>query len=249
VILTREALELLSRRLPVTGAEIRRPDGSSIARLGFAAEPAVRHAIGTGDELLLAPLRELTDKEMELVRAVAGTLGTALAHLRDEERMRHQAVHDPLTGLPNRTLLRDRLDRALARSQRDGGDTGVLFLDLDNFKQVNDVRGHAAGDAVLVELGRRLQAAIRPTDTVARVGGDEFVVVCEQVNEQAATALGHRLESAIGQPLTVGDVEHRLTASIGIAIGQTGGEALVRRADAALYAAKALGPGHIEVSN
>ena len=124
----------------------------------------------------------------------------------------------------------------------------MLFVDLDNFKDVNDARGHAAGDAVLVELGRRLEAAIRPTDTVARVGGDEFVVVCEQVNERSAVALGHRLERSIEQPLWIGDVEHRLTASIGIAVGLTPGDSLVRRADAALYGAKARGSGAIEVS-
>ena len=103
---------------------------------------------------------------MNLVRAVANTLGIALTRQRDEERIRHEAVHDPLTGLPNRTLLWDRLDRALARSQRDGGATGVLFVDLDNFKEVNDAHGHAAGDAVLVELGRRRM-----------VGGQEDMIV------------------------------------------------------------------------
>jgi diguanylate cyclase (GGDEF)-like protein len=196
----------------------------------------------------VVPERELTDEEVNLVRTVANTLGIALAHQRDEERIRHEAVHDPLTGLPNRTLLRDRLDRALARSLRDGGDTGVLFVDLDGFKQVNDAHGHGVGDAVLVELGRRLQAAIRPTDTVARVGGDEFVVVCEQVDEQSALALGRRLELAIVQPLRLGEMEHRLTASIGIAVGRGDRDGLVRRADAALYGAKARGSGSVEVS-
>jgi diguanylate cyclase (GGDEF)-like protein/PAS domain S-box-containing protein len=248
VNLAREAVELLPTTLPVVGAEVRQADGSALARIGSAGAVRVRLPIGDGDELLVMAARELTEDEMNLVRAVANTLGTALSHLRDEERIRHEAVHDPLTGLPNRTLLRDRLDRALARSVRDGGATGVLFVDLDNFKQVNDAHGHAAGDAVLVELGRRLQAAIRPTDTVARMGGDEFVVVCEQVDEQSALALGHRLERAIAQPLVLGEVAHRLTASIGIAIGRSDHEALVRRADAALYGAKARGSGSIEVS-
>ena len=94
---------------------------------------------------------------MSFVRAVANTLATALARLRDEERMRHEALHDPLTGLANRTLLRDRLEHALARSGRDGGATGVVFVDLDNFKRVNDAYGHATGDAVLVELGKRTE--------------------------------------------------------------------------------------------
>jgi diguanylate cyclase (GGDEF)-like protein/PAS domain S-box-containing protein len=246
--LAREAVELLPTRLPVLGVEVRQGDGSALARVGTSSAANVRVPLGGGDELLVAAERELNLEEMNLVRAVANTLGTALTHLRDEERMRHEALHDPLTGLPNRTLLRDRLDRALARSLRDGGATGVLYVDLDNFKQVNDANGHAAGDAVLVELGRRLQGAIRPTDTVARIGGDEFVLVCEQVDEQSALALGHRLGQAIEQPLLLGELDHRLTASIGLAIGRSDREGLLRRADAALYGAKARGPGSIEVS-
>ena len=108
--------------------------------------------------------------------------------------MRHEALHDPLTGLANRTLLRDRLEHALARSAREDLPTGVLFIDLDEFKDVNDRYGHAAGDAVLVELAGRLRAAVRPADTVARLGGDEFIVVCEHVDRDAALALGARLE-------------------------------------------------------
>lgn len=241
--LTHEAIELLRARLPVAAAELR---ASSRPRKSTGPS-TVRVPIGAGDELLVVPERELTEEEQNLVRTVANTLGIALAHLRDEERIRHEAVHDPLTGLPNRTLLRDRLDRALARSVRDGGDTGVLFVDLDNFKQVNDAHGHGVGDAVLIELGRRLQAAIRPTDTVARVGGDEFVVVCEQVDKPSTLALGRRLALAVEQPLRLGEVEHRLTASIGIAVGRSDRDELVGRADAALYGAKARGSGSIEV--
>jgi len=247
VSLAREAVELLPGRLPVLGAEVRQADGSPLASIGIAAAVKLRLPLGGGHELLVMPERELTEQELNLVRAVANTLGTALMHQRDEERIRHEAVHDPLTGLPNRTLLWDRLDRALARSLRDGGATGVLFVDLDNFKDVNDAHGHAAGDAVLVELGRRLQSAIRPTDTVARIGGDEFVVVCEQVDESSALALGRRLEHAIEQPLLLGELEHQLSASIGISIGRSDRDALVRRADAALYGAKARGSGSIEV--
>ena len=241
--LTHVAIELLRTRLPLVAAELR---ASSRPRRS-TGDSAVRVPIGAGDELVVVPERELSEAEENLVRTVANTLGIALAHMRDEERIRHEAVHDPLTGLPNRTLLRDRLDRALARSVRDGGDTGVLFVDLDNFKQVNDAHGHGVGDAVLIELGRRLQAAIRPTDTVARVGGDEFVVVCEQVDKPSALALGRRLELAVEQPLRLGEVEHRLTASIGIAVGRNDREELVGRADAALYGAKARGSGSIEV--
>ncbi len=164
-----------------------------------------------------------------------------------EARVRHAAVHDPLTGLANRTLLRDRLEHALARSQREGGSTGVLFIDLDNFKQVNDAHGHAAGDGVLAELGRRLMATVRPADTVARLGGDEFVVVCEQIDRDAALALGRRLKDAIERALTVRGAPYRLSASIGVALGQADADALVANADAAVYRAKAAGGGQVMV--
>jgi diguanylate cyclase (GGDEF)-like protein len=164
-----------------------------------------------------------------------------------EARVRHAAVHDPLTGLANRVLLRDRLEHALARSQREGGSTGVLFIDLDNFKQVNDAHGHPAGDAVLAELGRRLLATVRPADTVARLGGDEFVVVCEQVDRDTALALGERLKEAIERELSVRGAPYRLSASIGVALGHADADALVGNADAAVYRAKAAGGGRVEV--
>ena len=178
------------------------------------------------------------------MRAVASILGTALVRLRSEERMRHEALHDPLTGLANRTLLRDRLEHALARSARDGTETGVLFIDLDEFKHVNDRLGHAAGDAVLTELGQRLVHAVRPADTVARLGGDEFVVVCEAIDEETALALGQRLDAAIRQPLAVAG---ELSASIGIALGREDADSLLATADAAVYAAKAAGRGRVEL--
>jgi diguanylate cyclase (GGDEF)-like protein/PAS domain S-box-containing protein len=241
--LAAEAVELLRTTLPVTAAQVRLADGTALASYGPMTQAAMALPIGTGDDLLVAPERELGDDETSLVRAVANTLATALARLRDEERMRHEAVHDPLTGLPNRTLLRDRLEHAVAQSERDGRATGVLFIDLDNFKQVNDVYGHAAGDAVLVECGRRLKTAVRPADTVARFGGDEFVVVCEQVDQQIALALGHRLLTTIQIPLTVGAISHALSASVGIALGLGDPETLLANADAAVYRAKAQGRG------
>jgi diguanylate cyclase (GGDEF)-like protein/PAS domain S-box-containing protein len=247
VDLASEAVELLRTTLPVSAAQVRLADGAPLASYGADFAVGLRFPIGTGDDLLLVPERELADEEMSLVRAVANTLATAMARLRDEERMRHEAVHDPLTGLPNRTLLRDRLEHALAQSERDGGATGVLFVDLDNFKQVNDVYGHATGDAVLVEFSRRLRTAVRPADTVARLGGDEFVVVCEEVDEETALALGRRLQAAIQTPLTVGGIPHVLSASIGIALGHSNPDALLANADVAVYRAKAHGRGRAEI--
>jgi len=247
--LAAEAVELMRTTLPIAGAEVRLAGGASLATYGPTTDPAVRLPIGTGDELLVSPERDLHDDEMNLVHAVASTLATALARLRGEEHMRHQAVHDPLTGLANRTLLHDRLEHALARSEREGGATGVLFIDLDNFKQINDAYGHATGDTVLVELCGRLRTAVRPADTIARLGGDEFVVVCEEVDQESALALGRRLQEAIQLPLTVGGVEHGLSASIGVALGHTNSDALLADADAAVYRAKAIGRGRVEPFN
>ncbi len=238
-------MQLIRGRLPVTGAEVRLADGSSLARAGEPGD-GLHLQIGTGDQLVVAPARELTDEEMSIVRAVANTLAVALARLRDEAQMRHEAVHDPLTGLANRTLLRDRLEQVHARSLREGGDTGVLFVDLDDFKQINDAHGHGTGDAVLVEFATRLRHAVRPADTVARVGGDEFVVVCDHLDDAAARALAARLQEAILPPVAVGGAEHQITASIGIAVGRDP-YALLAEADAAAYRAKGAGGGRVEV--
>jgi diguanylate cyclase (GGDEF)-like protein/PAS domain S-box-containing protein len=241
--LAAEAVELMRTTLPIAAAQVRLGGGAPLASFGTTREEGMRLPIGDDDDLLVLAEHELTDQEMSLVRAVANTLATALARRRDEDRMRHQALHDPLTGLPNRTLLRDRLEHALAQSGRGVRETGVLFVDLDNFKQVNDVYGHATGDAVLVEFARRLRTAVRPADTVARLGGDEFVVVCEDVDEDVVLALGGRLEAAIEMPLTVDGIPYRLSASIGIALGHSDADALLANADAAVYRAKARGRG------
>ncbi len=240
-----QAITLLRTLLPIAGAELRRSDGSALAGSGPVSEPHVPLPIGDGDELLISPSRILDVEELGFVRAVASTLATALARLRIEERTRYEALHDPLTGLANRTLLRDRLQHALARRER--GATAALFVDLDNFKQVNDAHGHATGDTVLVEIARRLHTAVRPGDTIARLGGDEFVAVCEGIDVEAALAVAQRLKDAIELPLRADDAEHHLTASIGIALGDADPDALLGDADAASYRAKAAGPGRIEL--
>jgi len=238
-----DAVELIRTTLPIAAAQVRLAGRAPLASFGATPEDGMRLPIGDDDDLLVRPQDELSDQEMSLVRAVANTLATALARRRDEDRMRHEALHDPLTGLPNRTLLRDRLEHALAQSERDGRETAVLFVDLDKFKEVNDAHGHATGDAVLVEFARRLRTAVRPADTVARFGGDEFVVVCEHVDEHVVMALGRRLEAAIQAPLTVDGLPYGLSASIGIALGRSDPDALMANADAAVYRAKAQGRG------
>jgi diguanylate cyclase (GGDEF)-like protein/PAS domain S-box-containing protein len=242
-----EAVELIRVTLPVAGAEVRLADGNVLAADGASTGQHVRLAVGDEDELVAWLERELTEDEHSFLQAIANTLATALARLRTERRMRHEALHDPLTGLANRTLLRDRLEHALARSSRDDAITGVLFIDLDDFKLVNDEHGHAAGDAVLVELAARLRTVVRPADTVARLGGDEFVVVCEEVDEAAALVLAERLREAVQQPVTVADVEHALTASIGVAFGREEPDTMLADADAAVYQAKAAGGGRVEL--
>jgi len=212
--LAEEAIELLRTLLTVQAAAVRLADGSVLAAYETPDPTSpghgVRLPIGDGDALLVTPGRELSDEELSFMQAMAHTLASALTRLRTEQRMRHEALHDPLTGLANRTLLRDRLEHAVARSERERGATGVLFIDLDNFKDVNDTHGHIAGDAVLVESARRLQDALRP-------------------------------------PFFASGREHRLSASIGIALGDREPDRILADADAASYRAKAAGRGRIEL--
>jgi diguanylate cyclase (GGDEF)-like protein/PAS domain S-box-containing protein len=167
-----------------------------------------------------------------------------------EEQLTYQALHDALTGLPNRVLLIDRVGLALDRLERTGGLVAVLFLDLDRFKYVNDSLGHAAGDWLLAEVGKRLVAASRPGDTVARLGGDEFVVVCGELGSRHDAALvARRLGVALAGPFDYRARSISITASIGIAsCGEHGRnpEELVGDADAAMYRAKRNGRARYE---
>jgi diguanylate cyclase (GGDEF)-like protein len=152
----------------------------------------------------------------------------------------HQALHDPLTGLPNRLLLGDRIEQALARSTRETGRVAVLFLDLDMFKVVNDSLGHAAGDGLLVHVGRRLESVLRPGDTLARFGGDEFVIVCENVPMEDVERLARRTARALRDPYVFEGRDVNVSVSIGIAVSgdDTDSDTMLRDADAALYRAK-----------
>ena len=246
--LAAEALALMRETMPVERIELRLADDRVLALGGDAGPVEVKVELGGEDELAAWFGRAAVEDELAYLRAIATILGNALARLRTEERMRHEALHDPLTGLANRTLLRDRLEQALARSAREQLPTGVLFVDLDEFKFVNDRFGHAMGDAVLTEVADRLRAAVRPADTVARVGGDEFVVVCEDIDAEAALALGRRLVDAVRRPFLLGSAQHVLSASVGVALGTDDPEALMAAADAAVYQAMAAGRGRVEVA-
>ena len=162
---------------------------------------------------------------------------------RNTERMLlHAALHDSLTNLPNRRLLRDRLDTALARSKRSPSTVAVLFIDLDRFKEVNDSYGHDVGDEVLVSVANGILMALRSSDTVARLGGDEFVVVCEDVTEEdAIVQLAQRIQQHIRRPVTVNGRSVSVAASIGIAIAgprADSADELIRLADVAMFQAK-----------
>ena len=177
-----------------------------------------------------------------------------IGEARDDHEMltafAHQALHDSLTGLPNRTLLDDRLHQALARASRPGHHVSVMFLDLDHFKLINDTQGHATGDALLRAIAERLLEAVRPGDTVARFGGDEFVVVCEDVaDETEAHEIAQRLCEAIELPLRVQRDEVFITASLGVAVSRSTDttEDLLRDADAAMYQAKVNGRARAEL--
>jgi diguanylate cyclase (GGDEF)-like protein/PAS domain S-box-containing protein len=167
-----------------------------------------------------------------------------------EGELAHRALHDPLTGLPNRALFLDRLVHSLVRLRRHSGSIAILFVDLDRFKLVNDGMGHSMGDAVLLDAGRRLCEAGRAEDTVARFGGDEFTILCEDADEEEAQRVAHRVLAAFDQPFEHEGHELHVSASIGLRINELPSatpDALLRDADVALYAAKEHGRGRFEV--
>lgn len=185
------------------------------------------------------------------IRGAIGTLFDINDRKLNESAIRHQALHDPLTGLPNRLLLIERLEQALARIRRQGAQLGVLYVDLDDFKLINDRHGHLVGDRVLREVARRLRSQIRDSDTVARIGGDEFVVLLDSVCDlDAARLVAGKLVATLGEPMDLasdgGPEQGRIGASIGIAIAPEDGnsvDALLHHADLRLYRAKAAGKG------
>jgi diguanylate cyclase (GGDEF)-like protein/PAS domain S-box-containing protein len=169
---------------------------------------------------------------------------------RAEQRLSHQALHDSLTGLPNRSLFMDRLRHALDGLRRRQGAVAVMFVDLDRFKVVNDSLGHEVGDEVLVAVAHSVEAVLRPSDTVARFGGDEMVVLCEEVgNERDAAEIADRVSTSVSEPISVQSGEIVLTASIGVTLSRNGSdspEILLRNADAAMYRAKERGKARYE---
>ena len=184
-----------------------------------------------------------TDLVVSTLRVLAGRHQQALA-------LQHRALTDPLTGVPNRTVLMDRMGQALRRLERGEGALAVLYLDLDRFKSINDSLGHRAGDAVLSKLAERLTHHLRPSDTLARLGGDEFVIVAEDMPPDSAHALADRIVAAGREPFRVGEADFVCTLSVGIATtldARRGAEDLLHDADLALYRAKDKGRDRVEV--
>jgi diguanylate cyclase (GGDEF)-like protein len=194
--------------------------------------------------------REFDEQASPLADALAGQAQRAVSALRSQKRLEHAALHDDTTGLPNRRMLDERSDEAPPK--RSAG-LAVLFVDLDDFKVVNDELGHDVGDAVLREVGARLQSAIREQDIVARYGGDEFVVVCEVTNEQDAVELAERVRESIGRPYGILPSDFRIGASIGVSVSHgasrlMGTRTLLRAADEAMYRAKNAGGDRVAVA-
>jgi diguanylate cyclase (GGDEF)-like protein len=184
------------------------------------------------------------------------SLERAIRHAIDRHRTRmqlkHLALHDQLTGVANRALFADRLDLALRRREREGGDIAVLFIDIDGFKRINDHLGHGGGDRALRTAADRMQSAIRPADTLARLGGDEFTVLCDGLPDaQTPLAIAERIAARLAEPIALGDTEVVLRASVGIAMTTNGegntAERLLHESDQAMYEAKQRGGGRVEM--
>lgn len=209
--------------------------------LGFTAQHRILRADGEA---------VWVEKTATLVLDDQGTPGFFVVQLQDisarkqaETELAHRAFHDPLTGLPNRNLLVDRIEQALARASRNPESVVVVFLDVDEFKVINDGLGHAAGDALLIRVARRLQATVRPGDTLARFGGDEFVLVCEGIGPNDVAGLGQRLSDAMRTPFVLDGRDVAVTVSAGVTAAGTVSDAdsLLRDADSAMYQAKKRG--------
>ena len=241
----RLALELIGvvvGLLLFLGARINRLVVGPLRALDLAVRQSAR-------SMVLAPVN--VSGPREIANLATEFNGLVAARTEFEERLVHQALHDELTGLPNRNLLQDRLSHALDKTARSGRYVGLLFVDLDRFKVVNDALGHDSGDKVLVDVAGRLSETLRRGDTIARLGGDEFVVLCENLlNPKQAEAIAERLMKALQLPFRTESGAIMLGASIGVAIGTDAKSdpfGLLRDADAAMYKAKESGRGRFVV--
>jgi diguanylate cyclase (GGDEF)-like protein len=206
------------------------------------------HVAGSLGVASTEPGREYDARDQQVLLSLAEHASLALTHARAVEEAVHEALHDSLTGLPNRSLFLDRMRHALARSERAAAPVAVLFCDLDGFKTVNDSLGHRTGDRLLVLVAERLRECLRPADTIARLGGDEFAVLLEELREPGdAARAAQRLLDSLQEPFELREREFYVSASIGIAAGSDDAETLLRDADLAMYRAKSRGKGRYAV--
>jgi diguanylate cyclase (GGDEF)-like protein/PAS domain S-box-containing protein len=221
---------------------------ASRAGTSITAKWRIRHCDGSWRHVEVTTTNLMHEPTLE---GIVLTLRDVSERTSLEEELKHQAFHDALSGLANRALFRDRLEHALARATRSKSSLAVLFLDLDDFKLINDSLGHTTGDALLVAVAGRLSESLRSGDTAARFGGDEFAVLLEETSSpEEACQAAERLISALRAPLVIEDHEIQVCASVGVALSQAGREdptELMQAADVAMYAAKAHGKGRYEV--
>lgn len=250
----KRAMRVVRRTLEaVSSAVVVSPPDAEAAREGMPAAGAgevevvtvplpTREAAGGAVRVELAEGRQLDDDGVAFLRTVAQLLAAAFDHERARRRLQLQTARDRLTGLPQRPVLVERIDQAVARCQRHGGRVAVLFIDLDGFKEVNDALGHSVGDAILAAVSQRLAASLRVDDTLARLGGDEFGVLLAPVaTADAAVTLAGRLAAVLSAPMAIEGREVSLSASVGVALARHGdtAEELLRESDRAMYRAKA----------
>lgn len=221
---------------------------------GVAAFPLMRDHSPFGIvAAFFARRRELEPEAVELVQAIARQAAQALARIRLQEQLAHLALHDQLTGLANRALLREHIEAAIAASARSTQPVAMMFLDLDGFKPVNDRLGHGTGDEVLREIARRLRAVVRDSDVIGRFGGDEFIVLCPDTGDEDAVAIAERLREAVGEPMPWLPEGFAVSASVGVVVrAATGGarpttDELLELADAEMYRAKNAGRNRVSV--
>lgn len=246
--------------LPLLGASALHPSMAELTEPQENVETAHVWArtLLSGTALMAPPIailvRHVTTGQTAIVSAVASVVIAVIVSVRfgdlvrQRERARqrsvHLSLHDPLTGLANRTQLEDRLRHALVRRRDVSSTVGLLFIDLDGFKLVNDTLGHAAGDELLRATAERLVGAVRPSDTVARFAGDEFVIVMQDVDQDTAEALGERVRASVRRPVAVQAGVGVVTASVGVALARPDEhdpDTLLLRADAAMYEVKRQG--------
>jgi diguanylate cyclase (GGDEF)-like protein len=248
-------VHMTEARLPGLRVAILLPEDASVLPPGM--QPVWAEPIRAHDDQVLGSLatfspqaRQANEADRLTIQAAARLAGIAIERQRSEQRIRHMAHHDELTGLPNRALLNDRLGQALAQARRTGCPLALLFLDLDGFKDINDSLGHPVGDRLLQSVADRLSGLVRAGDTIARLGGDEFVVMLVNLAQASdAVAIARSIGTALGREHHVEDHTLHITASIGVAAFPDDGDspdALLRHADAAMYRAKALGRSGVQ---